>query len=69
MAQLVARYLGVVEAVGSSPVTQTSTYVFFHPFTKGEHIHRSLKAVRFSGLLFCYDALAVFQLLPFFNIS
>ena len=27
VAQLVARYLGVVEAVGSSPVTQTSLNV------------------------------------------
>ena len=33
VAQLVARYLGVVEAVGSSPVTQTiKTDAFLHRF-------------------------------------
>ena len=31
VAQLVARYLGVVEAAGSSPVTQTSSEVHNEP--------------------------------------
>ncbi len=32
VAQLVARYLGVVEAAGSSPVTQTKKTGFLTPF-------------------------------------
>ena len=62
VAQLVARYLGVVEAVGSSPVTQTMLIVLngLEPLRTIFFMHISIFYVPEQGylLLFCYAVIA-----------
>ena len=51
MAQLVARYLGVVEAAGSNPVTQTSSEVHNEPPIFFYFLAKSLEISRFRDII------------------
>ena len=79
VAQLVARYLGVVEAVGSSPVTQTSpsirtdTRAFYLAKCRYEHSYETGNfcwtcPFRFLFLLISLDFLSYYGILFYYTV-